>query len=107
MANFHHHPQGNIYIRTNSGVYLDTLENFNKDLLAVGIVAYEGLPQDCIERFFDPNGRKYVIEADYDQRGDESFTSGDLYIEKYNELVIAKEARGKEVEIDPNSISSS
>ena len=96
MANFHHHPQGSIYIRTEAGVYCDTLENFNKDILTVGIAAYEGLPQDCIERFFDPNGKSYVIEADYDQRGDESFANGRLYIEKYNEFVIAKKARGNE-----------
>lgn len=93
MPNFHHHPQGNIYIRTNNGVYCDSLENFNKDLLACGIESYTGLPADCVERFYEPSGRKYLIESDYDQRGDDSFTQGDVYIANYQAIAKAKNDR--------------
>jgi hypothetical protein len=93
MANFHHHPQGNIYIRTDSGVYCDTLSNFNADLASCEISPYAGLPQGCIERFYDPTGRKYVIEADYDQRGDDGFTDGDTYINNYYLIARAKSNR--------------
>lgn len=93
LPNFHHHPQGNIYIRTASGIYNDTFQNFNTDLQSVGGRSYAGLPSDCIERYYEPNVKSYLIEADYDQRGDFGFSDGDYYISLVHQLKSAKQAR--------------
>ena len=93
LPNFHHHPQGNIYIRTNSGVYNDTLANFNLDLKSIGAKPYAGLSELYKERYYEPNVKAYLIENDYDQVGDPDFNDGDLYISLCEQLQVAKQAR--------------
>lgn len=49
---FHHHPDGIIYVKNGIDVYQDTLENFTLDIAPL---KYDGLPQNCGERLFVPD----------------------------------------------------
>lgn len=82
MANFHHHPDGWVYVRTDAGVYVDTPENFAADL---------GQPYnfDGRERYYEPGARHFV---DHEPQPLD-WSQGDAYIAACEALLAAQEAR--------------
>lgn len=80
MAQFHHHPDGLIYVRVGDRVYCDTSENFARDFGRSSV-----LPDRIIERIYDDTkigGRHHLFDAAYNQvpGGDVPFRFGDLTI---------------------------
>jgi len=55
MTQFHHHPDGLVYVRADNGIYVDTLENFATDY---GRSA-PALPDGMIECIYE-SGRRHV-----------------------------------------------
>lgn len=93
LPNFHHHPQGDVYVRTKDGIYNDSFQNFNTDLMKVSGRSYLGMPTGCIERYYEPRKRSYLIREGYDQIGDGGFSDGEYYISIAQQLILAKKAR--------------
>ena len=82
MAQFQHHPDGIVYVRTDAGVYADSPENFAADLGE----AYEFSGR---ERYYEPGVRHHVD----DQPQPLDWPQGDAYITAYDALAAAKTAR--------------
>lgn len=89
LPNFHHHPDGIVYVRTASGVYADTPENFALDL---GL-SYRGLPTGYIERYYEPNVKHVLSNHLLSEPQPLVWEDGDFYIGKFNDLMTAKAAR--------------
>lgn len=53
MQQFHHHPDGLIFLRTDQGVYSGTPEQFAEDFGE----AAPALPPNCDERIYEPGAR--------------------------------------------------
>lgn len=89
MQNFHHHPDGLIYVRTDAGIYCDSVENFALDLGQ----PYPGLPEGFDERYYEP-GVKHCLSTRTSAVPQElSWPEGDAYIAAYDSLVAAKNLR--------------
>lgn len=89
LPNFHHHPDDLVYIRTESGYYLDTPENFALDMSGV----YSGVPSGYIERYYEP-GVSHQLRTSYSADPQNlSWAEGDAYISGYSTIVSNKEAR--------------
>lgn len=55
MSQYHHHPDGLIFIRTSEAIYVDTLANFELDFGA----SAPGLPEGFNEQFYEPGVRHF------------------------------------------------
>lgn len=82
MPSFQHHPDNLIFIRTDSGTYNDTPDNFTKDL--GNDYQFEGR-----ERFYEPNIRHFVDNTPQPLQ----WTEGDNYIAAIDNLLAAQAAR--------------
>lgn len=87
--NFQHHPDGWIYIRTDNGIYCDTIANFEVDYGQ----SYVGLPEKYIGRCYEPGVNHYFHTDDTVVPQDLSWPEGDTYIPAYDALIAAKAAR--------------
>lgn len=92
MAEFHHHPDGIIYVRTEAAVYAASLAEFGEDLAACGLPPYVGLPPGYRERRYSPGVIRALYTAD-SQHADEDWTDGDAYLAAANALVAARTLR--------------
>jgi len=59
MIQYHHHPDGLIYVRGEQAGYMDTLENFARDY---GHAA-PALPVGMVECIYEPGGRHVYFDA--------------------------------------------
>lgn len=59
MLNFHQHPDGLIFVRGETEIYSDTLENFEVDYGQ----ALPGLPEGMTERFYEPGIRHFFYDG--------------------------------------------
>lgn len=87
--NFQHHPDGLIFIRTDAGVYMDTIANFQTNLGQ----AYPCLLDGFIGRYYEPGINHYITTGDSATPQDLRWTDGDAYIAAYDTLMAAKAAR--------------
>jgi len=89
MPNFHHHPDGLIFIRTDAGIYRETVENFEADLGG----AYAGLPDGFSERMYEPDARHVLCDGAGAEPQPLKWGEGDGYIRSFDALMAAKDAR--------------
>ncbi len=54
--NFQHHPDGLIYVRTEAGIYQDTIANFEADYGSSG----PDLPAGYAGRYYEPGVNHYI-----------------------------------------------
>ncbi len=100
MAQFHHHPDGIVYVRGEVGrVYSDTAANFAKDFGEAST-----LPAGVIERFYDDDkesGRHHLFDAGYNQvpGGERPFHFGDLAIRRLELLLNRQAERMERIEL--------
>jgi hypothetical protein len=87
--NFQHHPDGWIIIRTNAGVYMDTIANFQTDFGS----SYPELPDGYIGRYYEPGVSHYLHTSDTAVPQDLIWMEGDAYIAAYDALAAAKAVR--------------
>lgn len=87
--NFQHHPDGWIFIRTETGTYVDTIENFENDYGQ----SYSGLPDGFIGRYYEPGVNHYVHTNDTAVPQTLNWLEGNVYIEAYEQLIAAKADR--------------
>lgn len=93
MAEFHHHPDGIVYLRGDGETYAAPLDDFAADLAARGLPAYAGLPQGSRERRYLPGRLHALFTADTQQAGD-AWPDGELYLNALADLLAARAARG-------------
>jgi len=93
MGQFHHHPDGYIYVRPDSGTaYGDTLANFQVDYGQ----AAPALPTGCDEQIYEQNVRHaYKLKGNVISGGARVYTWGDNCIAAISSLLAAQAARGK------------
>lgn len=91
MKGFHHHPDGRIYVRVESGVYSASLEQFRADLVQLGVSPYDDLPEGCIERRFD--GEQHVVLTENSQMDGGPWDAGGQYLLHSGELLALQEER--------------
>lgn len=89
MAQYHHHPDGIIFIRTDAGTYFDSIDNFEIDLGA----QYPGLPSGFNERRYTPGIEHVLSNGSSAEPQPLAWPEGDAYIAAYDDLVAAKAAR--------------
>jgi hypothetical protein len=89
FPNFQQHPDGNIFVRTNSGVYSDTIANFQADYGQT----YPGLPEGYIGRYYEPGVDHYLHTNDSAIPQNLNWREVDAYIAAYDSIVAAKAAR--------------
>jgi hypothetical protein len=96
MKQVHKHPDGLIYVRTDYGIYGDTVENFYKDFG----VEFPPLPQGATECIYDV-GKRHAInkEGDTIAGGPMPWDFGDQLIANVQTGLNAQEAR-KAVELE-------
>lgn len=92
MAEFHHHPDGIVYLRGKEGFYGATLSDFGADCAACGVPAYAGLPAGARERRYLPDRFHAVYTADTQMAGGD-WPEGDLYLASLVALMAAQAAR--------------
>ncbi len=89
LPNFHHHPDGLIYIRTDSGIYVDTIANFVLD----SEQSYDNLPGIYIERYYEP-GITHKLKTDSSESPQSlSWSIGDNHIANFDTVVANKQTR--------------
>lgn len=79
MGEFHHHPDGIVYLRAGEIVYAASLAEFRNDLAACGLPPYAGLPPGYRERRYSPGAVRALYTAD-SQHPDTGWTDGDAYL---------------------------
>lgn len=91
MAQFHQHPDGHIYVRTNEGIYRETPANFAIDYAK----KLPALPPGVVERIYDDEGRHAFIDAkgNHVDSGPMPFPFGDAAIAAAAALHAKKKAR--------------
>lgn len=94
---FHHHPDGIMYIRDGAGgtLYAERSEDFADDLAAAGLPAYDGLPVGAYERVYknDPAPRHLIrFEHGFDD-AQAPWSFGDAVLARVAELVAARDTR--------------
>lgn len=89
LPNFQHHPDGWIFIRTETGTYVDTIENFENDYGQ----SYSGLPDGFIGRYYEPGVNHYITTGSTAVPQPLQWSEGDQYIAAYDSLMAAKMAR--------------
>lgn len=89
LPNFQHHPDGLVFIRTDQGIYMDTVANFEIDFGE----SYPGLPDGFIGRYYEPDVNHYVHADDTAVSQGLNWLEGNAYISAYDTLVAAKADR--------------
>lgn len=90
MANFHHHPDGLIFVRGENETYSDTVENFAADFGH----SLPDLPVGITERFYEPGVRHFLSNGIDSFPLDElSWDYGDLALLSLPTLLAAQQAR--------------
>lgn len=74
--NFQHYPDGWIYVRTDKGIYCDTIVNFEADFGQT----YPGLPDGFIGRYYEPGVNHYWHTGDTALPQNLSWSEGDGYL---------------------------
>lgn len=92
MAEFHHHPDGIVYLRGGGADYSATLADFAADLAACGLPAYAGLPDGFRERRYLGGGLHAVYTADSQTEGG-AWPEGETYLLAHADLVAAATLR--------------
>ncbi|MGE5476573.1 MAG: hypothetical protein ACM3Q1_07965 [Bacteroidales bacterium] len=92
MAEFHHHPDGVIYLRSDAGIYAASPEDFSADLAACGLPPYAGLPAGFRERRYLPGILHAVYSAD-SQDGGGDWPEGERYLAAQPQLMAAAARR--------------
>ncbi len=87
--NFQHHPDGYIFVRTSSGVYMDTIVNFQIDYGQ----AYAGLPEGYIGQYYEPGVDHYLHTVDSATPQELNWLEGNAYLAAYDTLMTAKATR--------------
>lgn len=95
MPEFHHHPDGIIYLRADGEIYAGTLEQFAADLAVCGLPAYGGLPDGIRERRYVGELFHALYTADSQLDGGD-WPEGDLYLAARADLLAAAALRGAE-----------
>lgn len=90
MPNFHHHPDGLIFVRGEVETYCDTLENFEADYGQ----SLPALPEGMTERFYEPGVRHFFYNGYNAVPVNElSWEWGDAVIASLSALMAAQSAR--------------
>ena len=97
MAQYHHHPDGLVYVRTPSVEYADTVANFALDGESVG-TPVPSLPPGIVERLYDDapeGGRHALIDAkgNHVDSGPRPWAEGDAAIAAVAVLLEAQAKR--------------
>jgi hypothetical protein len=87
--NFQHHPDGYIFVRTSSGTYMGTTDNFKKDYGG----SYAGLPDGYIGRYYEPGVSHYLTTGDISAPQSLPWLEGDRYIAAYQQLIANQNIR--------------
>lgn len=87
--NFQHHPDGIIFVRTNSGIYSDTIVNFQSD----SGINYSGLLDGYIGQYYEPGISHYLHTINSATPQGLNWPEGDAYIAAYDSLMAVKKAR--------------
>ena len=96
MAQYHHHPDGLVYVRTPSAEYVDTVENFALDAGSIGMPA-PSLPPGIAERLYDnaPEGGRHALidpKGNHIDSGARPWAEGDSAI---TAVAVLREAQAK------------
>jgi len=92
MAQFHHHPDDLIYVRTLCGVYCDTTENFAAD----NNEPAPGLLRGVAQRLYDDQSKTHRLFDSFNNHvanDDVPWAFGDKAIANVMRLIAAKAAR--------------
>lgn len=90
MVMLHQHPEGLIYVRTDEGVYGDTLENFKIDYGSIAPM----LPEGITERIYEPSKRHALImNHDVIDGGPMPWLEGDEIISGIQRMLKSQKAR--------------
>lgn len=92
MAEFHHHPDGVIYLRADGETYAATPELFAADLAVCGLPVYAGLPDGIRERRYVGGAFHAVYTSDSQLDGGD-WPDGDLYLAGRADLLAATALR--------------
>lgn len=93
MTEFHHHPDGIIYLRGDGEAYAATLDSFTADLASCGLPAYDGLPAGTRERRYLGAGAHFLYTADTQEDGGD-WPAGDAYLAALTDLRVVAAQRG-------------
>lgn len=93
MAEFHHHPDGIIYLREGGAEYSAPLADFAVDLVACGLPAYAGLPDGFRERRYQSGGFHALYTGDSQTEGG-VWPEGETYLSANADLGAAAARRG-------------
>lgn len=90
MNQFHHHPDGLLYMRTDSGIYAATVEQFELD----SGLPYEGLPDGIKERRYT-QGHSHIVMTDADTQvgRDVPWEVGDRYLDLFSDCYAKQKSR--------------
>lgn len=88
MAEFHHHPDGIIYLRAEGETYAGSLDRFAAAVAARGLPAYGGLPDGIRERRYVVGAFHALYTADSQLDGGD-WPHGDLYLAACVQLIAA------------------
>jgi hypothetical protein len=100
----HQHPTDDIFVRSDSGIYKDTPEDFTADCLTVGITeSLPTLPEGAIERIYVQGVRHAVMSSEtIIEGGPMPWPLGDTIIAALPELLAAQADRQPPVQtLDP------
>jgi hypothetical protein len=91
MSEFHHTPDGRVYVRTDTAAYSDTAADFAADFG----VTLPVLPVGVVERIYVPGARHALIDAKGNQvdTGSVSWDIGDAAIAAVGKALAAQAAR--------------
>ena len=95
MKTVHQHPDGNIFVRIDGEVYVDTPANFKSDF---GVDDWPALPDGFEERIYD-QGRRHLVQGKDELGGakiegqEMPWPLGDQIIGKFQVALMAQKAR--------------
>jgi hypothetical protein len=89
FPNFQHHPDGFIFVRTEAGVYQDTISNFQIDFGS----SYPAIPNGYIGRYYEPGVSHYLTTGNISAPQSLPWPEGDRYIAAYQQLVANQNIR--------------
>lgn len=88
MNEFHQHPDGFIYVRTDAGTYADTVVNFLAD---AGLSALPPLPAGADDHIYRQGKRHaYMGDGTVIAGGPMPWPEGDTIIARYSQLKLAQ-----------------
>jgi len=93
MFEFHHHPDGLIYLRTEAATYVEDLPGFAADAAACGLPPYDTDLGGFRERRYEPGAFHRLYTADSQFPAPADWPAGDAYLAAVDALVLAQAAR--------------